>query len=101
MEKREKFSSRIGFILISAGCAIGIGNVWRFPFVTGQYGGAAFVLVYLFLFYLRSVCRSWSWSFRWGVPGQKKYCNLVPDIGALKGQNGIGTVTSEWRETIF
>ena len=51
MEKREKFSSRIGFILISAGCAIGIGNVWRFPFVTGQYGGAAFVLVYLFFLF--------------------------------------------------
>ncbi|MBU5459290.1 sodium-dependent transporter [Anaerostipes sp. MSJ-23] len=48
MENREKFSSRIGFILISAGCAIGLGNVWRFPFITGQYGGAAFVLVYLF-----------------------------------------------------
>lgn len=48
MEKREKFSSRIGFILISAGCAVGLGNVWRFPFITGQYGGAAFVLVYLF-----------------------------------------------------
>ena len=48
MEKREKFSSRIGFILISAGCAIGLGNVWRFPYITGEYGGAAFVLVYLF-----------------------------------------------------
>ena len=48
MENREKFSSRIGFLLISAGCAIGLGNVWRFPFITGQYGGAAFVLIYLF-----------------------------------------------------
>lgn len=48
MEKREKFSSRLGFILISAGCAIGLGNVWRFPYITGQYGGGAFVLVYLF-----------------------------------------------------
>ena len=46
--KREKFASRIGFILISAGCAIGLGNVWRFPYVTGEYGGAAFVLLYLF-----------------------------------------------------
>lgn len=46
--KREKFSSRLGFILISAGCAIGLGNVWRFPYITGQYGGAAFVLIYLF-----------------------------------------------------
>ena len=45
--EREKFSSRLGFILISAGCAIGLGNVWRFPFITGQYGGAAFVLIYL------------------------------------------------------
>ncbi len=46
--KREKFGSRLGFILISAGCAIGLGNVWRFPYITGAYGGAAFVLIYLF-----------------------------------------------------
>ena len=46
--ERERFSSRLGFILISAGCAIGLGNVWRFPYIVGQYGGAAFVLVYLF-----------------------------------------------------
>ena len=45
---REKFSSRLGFILISAGCAIGLGNVWRFPYITGKYGGAAFVLFYIF-----------------------------------------------------
>lgn len=48
MKEREKFSSRLGFILISAGCAIGLGNVWRFPYVVGQYGGALFVLIYLF-----------------------------------------------------
>jgi NSS family neurotransmitter:Na+ symporter len=47
MENRENFKSRIGFIMTSAGCAIGLGNVWRFPFITGQYGGAAFVLFYL------------------------------------------------------
>lgn len=47
MQNREKFSSRLGFILISAGCAIGLGNVWRFPYIVGQYGGAAFVLIYL------------------------------------------------------
>lgn len=46
--EREKFSSRLGFILISAGCAIGLGNVWRFPYITGKYGGAAFVILYLF-----------------------------------------------------
>ena len=45
--EREKFSSRLGFLLISAGCAIGLGNVWRFPYITGKYGGAAFVLMYL------------------------------------------------------
>ena len=48
MEQREKLNSRLGFILLSAGCAIGIGNVWKFPYITGQYGGGAFVLVYLF-----------------------------------------------------
>ncbi len=45
--EREKFGSRLGFILISAGCAIGLGNVWRFPYIVGQYGGAAFILIYL------------------------------------------------------
>lgn len=45
--KRETFASRLGFILISAGCAIGLGDVWRFPYITGQYGGGLFVLVYL------------------------------------------------------
>ncbi len=48
MKSREKFSSRLGFLFISAGCAIGLGNVWRFPYITGVYGGAAFVLIYLF-----------------------------------------------------
>ncbi len=47
MEARDSFKSRLGFILVSAGCAIGIGNVWRFPFITGEYGGAVFVLFYL------------------------------------------------------
>lgn len=44
---REHFASRIGFILVAAGCAIGLGNVWRFPYITGEYGGGAFVLLYL------------------------------------------------------
>lgn len=46
--EREKLASRMGFILLSAGCAIGIGNVWRFPYITGLYGGGMFVLLYLF-----------------------------------------------------
>lgn len=45
--KREKFGSRLGFILVSAGCAIGIGNVWKFPYICGENGGAAFILIYL------------------------------------------------------
>ncbi len=46
--ERERLGSRLGFILLSAGCAIGIGNVWKFPYMVGQYGGGAFVLCYLF-----------------------------------------------------
>lgn len=45
--ERESFKSRLGFILVSAGCAIGIGNVWRFPYVVGQNGGGIFVILYL------------------------------------------------------
>ena len=45
--QREKLGSRLGFILLSAGCAIGVGNVWKFPYMTGQYGGGLFVLIYL------------------------------------------------------
>lgn len=48
MATREHFSSRLGFLLIAAGCAIGLGNVWRFPYIVGQYGGAIFVLIYVF-----------------------------------------------------
>ncbi len=51
--ERERLGSRLGFILLSAGCAIGVGNVWKFPYMAGQYGGGAFVLIYLiFLFIL-------------------------------------------------
>ena len=45
--KREQLASRLGFLLISAGCAIGLGNVWRFPFITGEYGGACFLLLFI------------------------------------------------------
>lgn len=47
MKNRETFSSRLGFILVSAGCAVGIGNVWKFPYICGKFGGAAFILIYL------------------------------------------------------
>ncbi|MDY3711203.1 MAG: sodium-dependent transporter, partial [Agathobaculum sp.] len=48
MQQRERLGSRLGFILLSAGCAIGIGNVWKFPYMAGQHGGGAFVLFYIF-----------------------------------------------------
>ena len=50
--EREHLGSRLGFILLSAGCAIGVGNVWKFPWMAGQYGGGAFVLVYLFFLFM-------------------------------------------------
>ena len=52
MKKRETLSSRMGFLLLSVGCAVGLGNVWRFPYVTGKYGGGMFVLLYLFFLLL-------------------------------------------------
>ena len=54
-QKRENFGSRLGFILVSAGCAIGIGNVWKFPYVAGQNGGAVFVLFYLLFLVLMGI----------------------------------------------
>lgn len=96
MSQREQFSSRLGFLLIAAGCAIGLGNVWRFPYITGQYGGALFVVMYLVFLLLigvplltielslgrasrRSVARffevleepgrKWHWNKFWLIPG--------------------------------
>ena len=71
--KREKFGSRIGFILISAGCAIGLGNVWRFPYITGQYGGAAFVLIYLLCLVLLGL-PIMIMEFSIGRGGRLQYC---------------------------
>ena len=51
----DSFATRIGFILVSAGCAIGIGNVWKFPYLCGQFGGAAFILIYLFFLLIMGI----------------------------------------------
>ena len=53
--EREKLATRLGFILLSAGCAIGLGNVWKFPYMTGQYGGSLFVLIYVFFLILLGI----------------------------------------------
>ena len=58
--QRENLGSRLGFILISAGCAIGIGNVWKFPYLCGQSGGGIFVLVYLFFLIIIFSLKLWS-----------------------------------------
>ena len=55
MDNRERLGSRLGFILLSAGCAIGIGNVWKFPYIAGEYGGGIFVLIYLIFLLLMGV----------------------------------------------
>ena len=68
--KRESFGSRIGFLLVSAGCAIGIGNVWRFPYVTGQNGGGIFVLFYL-IFLLIMVATVLTMELAVGRAGRK------------------------------
>lgn len=67
---REHLGSRLGFILLSAGCAIGIGNVWKFPWMTGQYGGGAFVVIYL-LFLLILGVPVLTWNSPWDAPPRK------------------------------
>ena len=98
---REQFSSRLGFLLISAGCAIGLGNVWRFPYVAGQYGGAIFVLIYLAMMFAigvplmtmelsigRASRQSLGKSFESLKPGSKWYLNkfwMIPGNYVLMG----------------
>ena len=75
MKEREQFKSRIGFILLSAGCAIGIGNVWRFPYVVGENGGGIFVLFYLIFLLLIGV-PILSMEFSVGRASKKKSCKI-------------------------
>ena len=85
---RERFQSRLGFLLVSAGCAVGIGNVWKFPYVTGQNGGGVFVLFYLLFLVLMGVpvlTMAPCWATRpWSPPGA----------------NGISTAGSAWRGAV-
>ncbi len=83
-KNRETLSSRLGFLLLAAGCAIGLGNIWRFPFIVGQYGGGAFVVIYLFFLIF------------FGLPimvmelavGRGSRCNLVDAYMRLAHCNG-------------
>ena len=81
--ERERLGSRLGFILLSAGCAIGVGNVWKFPYMAGQYGGGAFVLVYLLCLILLGV-PVMTMEFALGRASQKSPVKLYEKL-AKKG----------------
>lgn len=95
MKERETFASRLGFVLISAGCAIGLGNVWRFPYIVGQYGGAAFVLIYL-LFLVIMGLPIMAMEFPWAGPAGR--ASWPPFRSwSPRGASGTGTAGSAWR----
>ncbi len=79
MEQREQLGSRLGFILLSAGCAIGIGNVWKFPYIVGAYGGAAFVLIYLFFLVILGI-PVMTMEFAMGRAGQRSPARLYQQL---------------------
>lgn len=77
--KRERLGSRLGFILLSAGCAIGIGNVWKFPYMVGQYGGGLFVLIYLFFLIIMGV-PVMTMEFALGRASQKSPAKMYQEL---------------------
>ena len=85
---REKLSSRLGFLLVSAGCAIGLGNVWRFPYITGKYGGALFCFaLFNFSYHIRASYTGngiFSWKSR-----KKRFSRFLQSIAEKKVINGI------------
>ena len=90
----EQFSSRIGFILISAGCAIGLGNVWRFPFITGRYGGATFVMIYLAFLVLLGLPVMMA-EFAVGRASGRSVMGSSTSW-SRKARNGTGSAISHW-----
>lgn len=80
MEKgREKFSSRLGFILVSVGCAVGLGNVWKFPYICGKNGGAAFILLYLLCLVLLGL-PILTFEFTIGRGSKKSVCSAFKEL---------------------
>ncbi len=77
--KRERLGSRLGFILLSAGCAIGIGNVWKFPYMVGQNGGGLFVLIYLFFLIILGV-PVMTMEFSLGRASQKSPARMYQEL---------------------
>ena len=103
MEKREHLGSRIGFILLSAGCAIGIGNVWKFPYICGQYGGGIFVLIYL-LFLVVLGIPVMSMEFSLGRAAQKSPAKMYDALGVRGGlfkAHGISALVGNYILMMF
>ena len=95
--ERERLSSRLGFILLSAGCAIGIGNVWKFPYMVGQNGGGIFVLLYLFFLLVMGI-PVMTIEFSLGRAARKvPYESTKP--WPPKAASGTSTATSPWQAT--
>lgn len=92
---REHFASRIGFILIAAGCAIGIGNVWRFPYITGEYGGGAFVLLYLIFLVILGL-PVMVMEFAVGRAAQKKRSSSLRHLGTKTSFSLVFLVGIHW-----
>ena len=84
--EREKFGSRLGFILVSAGCAIGIGNVWKFPYLCGQYGGGIFVLFYFLFLILMGI----------PVMAMELAVGRASRQSAVKGYQALEPAGSKW-----
>ena len=79
MNNRDRLGSRLGFILLSAGCAIGIGNVWKFPYIAGQYGGGIFVLIYLIFLLIMGV-PAMTMEFAVGRAAQKSPAKIYKEL---------------------
>lgn len=95
--ERETFQSRLGFLLLSAGCAIGIGNVWKFPYMVGNNGGGIFVLFYLLFLAIMGVPIL---SMELAIGRGSKKSTVRAYGGKRKGRSGISTDTLPSSETI-
>ena len=101
--QRERLGSRLGFILLSAGCAIGVGNVWKFPYMVGQYGGGAFVLIYIFFLLVMGI-PVMTMEFAMGRASQKsplKVCNELEPKGSKWHLYGYGAMLGNYVLMMF
>ena len=97
---RDRLASRLGFILLSAGCAIGIGNVWKFPWMVGQYGGAIFVLIYLVCLVVLGI-PVMTMEFAVGRAAQRSPPAVTSQKGSRLPVTGIRHITSPLPTSLF